>query len=497
MSLGLFGLLVVWLVDGNIKGKLLAFWNNKTALIISSIYLITVLGLIHTSNFEFALDDLRRKLPIFFIPFYVSGLSPITKKEFHFLLKVYLTGVIIATLWSLFVYLGGLNEEILDLRDLSRFNSHIRFGLEISLAAFIGVYFLYNSANFKEKAMWLLLVLWLIASFVIFSLFSGLIIFTASTVLLLISLSLQSKKGALKYASISLILLLAICSGYFLTTTVSEYNNCNLEKSLEALPLTAKSNKYRVDKKTRESNSRENGYLIERHVADKEFADAWNLRSTIDYKGLDLRGNQLYYTLRRFVSSKGLRKDQAAIDQLTTEEVEAIERGVPNYKYLEMGYFRTRIFKILWEYQSSKEGRSVNGHSVFMKLEYWKTAIQIIKKNLLFGVGTGDVQDSFDAEYVTSKSNLGEKYRLRTHNQFLAYGVSFGALGIVLFLIFLFYPLIKLEFYKNNIYFAFLSIVLLSMLTEDTLEVQAGINFFAFFNSLFLLKSKENQLHEI
>ena len=107
MALGLFGLLIVWLIDGNLKEKIKAFYNNKTALIISSIYLLTILGFFWTSNLEFAIDDLRRKLPIFFIPFYVSGFSPITKKELHLLLKVFIAGVLISTFWSLFVYLGG------------------------------------------------------------------------------------------------------------------------------------------------------------------------------------------------------------------------------------------------------------------------------------------------------------------------------------------------------------------------------------------------------
>jgi hypothetical protein len=38
----------------------------------------------------------------------------------------------------------------------------------------------------------------------------------------------------------------------------------------------------------------------------------------------------------------------------------------------------------------------------------------------------------------------------------------------------------------SPLYFAFLFIAVISFLTEDTLESQSGVTFFAYFNSLFL-----------
>ena len=493
MSLGLLGLFIVWVIDGNIASKMKRFYNNKTALLISCIYLITVLGLFHTANFEFALDDLRRKLPLLLLPFLVAGFKSITKKELFTLLHLYILGVLLATLWSLFVYLGGLGEPVIDSRDLSRFNSHIRFGLEIALAIFISLYFLFKSKDLKNRIIWATLSCWFIGSLLLFSLFSGLVVFSFTLIVLLISLSIQTKRTVLKRISIPIFLFFAVNIGFFLGLSLFEFNANRMEKTIEQIPYTLKGNKYRTDKRSQESSLKENGYFVEKHIADQEFADAWNKRSEIDYDTLDRKGNEIKFTLRRFITSKGQRKDEEAINQLSPIEINAIENGVANSKYLEMGYLKKRLFKILWEYEYYKEGRSNNGHSVLMRWEYWKTATQIIKKNWLFGVGTGDVQDAFNAQYIVANSSLEKEYRLRTHNQFLAYGVSLGLIGILMFLFLTFYPLLKLRFYKKNIYLAFFSIVMLSMLFEDTLEVQAGINFFAFFNTLFLLKLKETQ----
>jgi hypothetical protein len=496
MSVGLFALFIVWVIDGHILAKLKAFYANKTALLISSIYIITVIGLIHTANFDFALDDLRRKLPLFFIPFFVAGFSSISKKEFYMLLHVYLFGVLIATFWSLFVYLGGLGELLIDSRSLSRFNSHIRFGLEIALAIFISVYFLFQSKNIPNKLLWLTLSCWLISSLVIFRLFSGLLIFNLSTLFLLVVFSFQTKSSVLKCVTIAIFLCLTIGAGSFLYNVIIEFKESRIEKTIDKKTITAQGNKYKVDLKTINSTIKENGYFIEKHIAEQEFSEAWNSKSTINYKDLDNKGNKLRFTLRRFISSKGERKDAAAIERLSPLEITSIENGVPNFNYLQMGYFKTRLFKILWEYQAYKDSRSINGHSVLMRWEYWNTAVQIINENLLFGVGTGDVQDSFDAQYEKTASSLEKKYRRRTHNQFLTYAVSLGVFGAFSFLILLFYPLSKRNIYKNYIYFAFIGIIALSMLTEDTLEVQAGINLFAFFNTLLLLKQKDPKQYD-
>ena len=494
MALGLFGLLIVWLVDGNYKAKIKAFWDNKTALILSSIYLITILGLANTSNFEFALDDLRRKLPLFFIPFYVAGFSPITKKELHLLLKIFIVGVLISSLWSLFVYLGGLNITIVDKRYLSRFNSHIRFGLAIALAIFFSLYYFIGSKFYKTKLTWLAIAFWLTASLFIFSFFTGLAVFVTTGLILLLVFGIRNKKKIIKYLSFGLFIGVCCFSFWFINTSISDFKTSIVPKTIEEKLFSKAGNKYQNDEYTQNSTLKENGYFIEKHIAWGEFQEAWNARSAIKFKEKDLRGQQIKNTLMRFVTSKGQRKDKEAIDQLSDKEVHAIENGIANYKYLEMNPLRVRAHKILWEYNDFIASGNLNGHSVLMRWEYWKTAYRIIKQSPIFGVGTGDVQDSFNKQYNIDNSTLLKKYRLRTHNQYLAYFVSFGFIGFLLFIFSLFYALLKLKSYKNYLYLAFFSIVFLSMIWEDTLEVQAGINFFAFFNTILLLKSKKPEL---
>lgn len=490
ITLGLFGLLIVWLADGNIKLKLKAFYNNKIALMISSVYLLTLLGLLYTSNYNFAIDDVRRKMPLFFLPFYFSGFSPLTKKEFSLLIKIYIVGVLLASFWSFYVYMGGLHITIVDVRDYSRFNSHIRFGLEIALALFFSFHYIVTTKKLKLKLMWLLVAVWLLCSLFIFNLFTGMIVFIATIFLMLLVFGLITKNKRLKLLFLSLFAIIGISTFLFIKNVINDFYSCNDILPLKEIPYSKFGGKYQKDGYTDSSTLKENGYYVEKNITWIEFAEAWNKRSKISFEGEDLKGQKIKNTLIRFITSKGQRKDKEAIDNLSDEEVKAIEEGIPNYKYLIMDEFSVRLHKIIWEYDSYINNRNINGHSVLMRWEYWKTAVHIIKGNWLSGVGTGDVQDAFDLQYEKDKSLLEPKYRLRAHNQYLTYGVTFGIIGLSWFFFFLFYPVIKTKMYKNYFYVAFFIIAVLSMLTEDTLETQVGINFFVFFNTILLLSSE-------
>ncbi|MGB0881403.1 MAG: O-antigen ligase family protein [Vicingaceae bacterium] len=492
ISLGLFALFVVWLIDGNIPGKIKAFLANKTAVIISSIYLISVLGLIHTSNFDYAFDDLRRKITILALPILITGFKPITKKELHFLLQLFTVSVLTSTLWSLFVFLGGLNEEIVEIRALSRFTSHIRFGLAIALSAFFAVYFVIKEPSTTIKILWGLIFCWLIYSIVLFHLFTGGVAFVITVILLLFILGYNSKIILKKRVSLIVFSTLVLFSIFYIRNIINDFYEAEQNTPLKELAHTKYGERYSASSNNIVNSSKENGFYINRNIAWSELENAWDKRSSLKFHAKDLKGQNLQETLIRFITSKGLRKDREAIESLSQQEISAIERGVPNYKYLEMNGFQIRIHKIVWEYNNyiKSNGKHVNGHSILMRWEYWKTALSIIKQHLVFGVGTGDVQDVFNQYYENNNSPLHLKNRLHSHNQMLTYGVSFGLIGVLWFLLCLALPFFRHQLLKNYIYLAFFILFMLSTLTEDTLETQVGAAFFAFFNTLFLLHPK-------
>ena len=490
VALGQYGLLALWLFSGNLKEKIKSFYLNKTVLALGSIYILSLIGLLYTSDFDYALDDIRRKIPLFFIPLYISGFQPLTKKEFSLIFNVYVAGVLFSTLWSMFVLAGGLNEVIIEKRAISRFNSHIRFGLEICLAIFGAAFYCWNTNSKKVKFIWFITAIWLILFLIIASLFTGIVILLLSSIIVFSLYSLRSKKKWLKYsflfASLSLIFLFGITIKKNIT---SFYENDNVSQ-LKTLEYTKNGSAYINDTTTLRQYDKENGYLIWHHIAWDELKNEWEKRSEIPFDDNDLKGQKLTTTLIRFLTSKGVYKDAQAIANLSNKEVEAVEHGQSNYKYISLNNVDRRLHKIIWEFDNYNQGRDYNGHSVLMRWAYWKTAYRIFKQNIMFGVGTGDVPKAFSNQYEKDESLLFPQYRLRAHNQYITYAVTFGLVGIIVFGFSLIYPFFKNKMYDNYFYIAFFTIVLLSMLSEDTLETQIGITFFAFFNTLFLLKEK-------
>jgi hypothetical protein len=212
----------------------------------------------------------------------------------------------------------------------------------------------------------------------------------------------------------------------------------------------------------------------------------WNKRSKLNYKGMDKKNQELRFTLMRFLSSKGLRKDSVGVWALSDSEIRSVENGIANVLYQNKSSIQARIHQSLWELHSSSLNGDPGGHSVAQRFVYWQTAMSIIKENRWFGVGTGDVPKAFENQYEVLKSKLAKEWRLRSHNQYLSFGVAFGVSGMLWFIFTLLYPLARQIKRKDFLYVSFAFVSIISMFTEDTLETQAGVTFFALFTSLFL-----------
>ncbi|MBI3500883.1 MAG: O-antigen ligase family protein [Bacteroidetes bacterium] len=479
-------LFISWLADKNIAEKIKSFLKNKTALIISSVFILHLIGLAYTSDFNYGLEDVKKKIPLMLLPLVFSTSHPLSKNIFEKLLSLFVLTVVVVSFICFYVLLGYSGRQILQPQDASIFMSHIRFGLLICMAVFILGYFFIVKKQITIKIFIALLIAWLILFSIMLESETGLICIAIPSSVLLFRFILKTKNTIVKWSLC--ILFAAILIGVIkLFLFVSDNFNLSSNKKCPAaskngVPYTTNSSSTEI----------ENGNYVWQCICEKELADEWNKKSKIDYGGKDLSGNEIKYTLIRFLTSKGLNKDAEGMQTLSSEEIKAIEKGIPNKNFIGIFNPTARLQKIFWEFNLYSGGGNPSGHSVVQRFEFWKAAMGIIKENFFFGVGTGDVDTAFVLEYEKINSPLKQEWRLRSHNQFLAIGTAFGIVGMVWFLIALFYPLIAEKKWKDYFYIIFFTIAFLSMLTEDTLESQTGVTFFAFFNSLFLFCRKEN-----
>lgn len=238
-------------------------------------------------------------------------------------------------------------------------------------------------------------------------------------------------------------------------------------------------------------NSVENGNYVYLYICEKELKEEWDKVSNLSYDGSDRKGQELRFTLMRFLTSKGFRKDANGVNKLSATDIESIENGMANYIFLDKFSLYPRIYQVFWELDSYSRGNDVGGHSIAQRIIYLKAASNIIKENPLAGVGTGDVKNGFDSWYRKSKSLADEKWWYRAHNQYMSFIVAFGIPAFILILIFLFIPPFLGKKWGDYLFFCFAIIGFTSMLTEDTLETQTGVSFFMFFYSLLLFGREE------
>lgn len=121
----------------------------------------------------------------------------------------------------------------------------------------------------------------------------------------------------------------------------------------------------------------------------------------------------------------------------------------------------------------------------------WKTATQVALQHWTTGVGTGDVQDTFSASYAKQHLTEAHNKNFNAHNQYLQTFAAIGIIGLLALLAMLLLPA-RSAFLKSNIlYLLFLVIIAFNLLFESMLERQAGIIFYAFFNTLLFYKRRE------
>jgi O-antigen ligase len=116
----------------------------------------------------------------------------------------------------------------------------------------------------------------------------------------------------------------------------------------------------------------------------------------------------------------------------------------------------------------------------------WRSALRIIRSNLIFGVGIGDVKTELMKEYqkVGDQDLIENKYNV--HNQFLEVLLENGIIGLLFFLLILGYMLSIMIYEKNLLYGLFLMMMFIFFMFETVLYRLAGISFFSLFSFLLL-----------
>jgi hypothetical protein len=477
----------LYLLFNSILKGLRCFISNRPAMIFSSILLLHLAGLIFTTDFDYAMKDMRTKLPLFLLPLFIATAPAFNKRYFYGFMLLYAATVLVRTLinsWNLF---GG---HFVDIREISRSISHVLVALNISLVLFVLGYFIFRRRTFTLglKILFGLVSAWLLAYLVFARSATGLVITSLTLLILIIVFLIRSRKIWLKICLSAVLLLTVAISAIYISRIVKDYYKVNPVDFSKLEKLTSQGHPYIHNIFNRQT---ENGNYLYIYIQVDELRESWNKRSSIPFDGKDKKGQLIINTLVRYLTSKGLRKDADGMKQLSDAEIREIEKGTANVVFTWKFSIRGQVYELLWGLDEYRKSGDPTGSSLMQRLEFWKASGGIIRENWLTGVGTGDMNEAFKLQYEKMKSKLAPDQRWRSHNQFLSVFVGFGILGLIWFLFAILYPPIVLGKFKDYFFLVLFIISMLSMIPEDTIESQLGVTFFAFFYSFFLFARKE------
>jgi hypothetical protein len=435
-----------------------------------------LIGLFWTSDFAYAMHDIKIKLPLLAVPLALVARPIQERSKINLILYSLLASLVMTS----FINFGFYNQwfgfkRYDNIRQMSLFGSHIRYGILIALGAGSCLSFIDSRKSYKINFFWIILFVW----FSIYTFYSQIISGAISFIIVFLVYFLVKlywyKKG---FAYFFIFFLIGVSVAFVMYLIPSKIAKIDISK----LPTKTKEGNLYVNHL--DDLNTENNQFIYISICEQEIKREWEKRSKMKYESKDKHGQMMQCTIIRYLSSKNYSKDAVGVQKLTKNDVLNIENGIASVNLLKSGIF-ARLYEVKHEINNHSDP---NGHSLLQRIEYWKTGLKIIQKNWMFGVGTGDVQTSFDKQYDQDNSILTPTNRVRTHNMYLTVWITFGILGLLVFLIFL-WSYFK-ENFKNKEILAimFICVSCVTFLIEDTIETQMGVSLFSLFIALFIQK---------
>lgn len=460
-------LLANWIAEWNRKEKFADFHHNYLLQAFLTFIAVHLVWLVGTENISYGLFDLQKKLPMLVLPLVVLTSKPLNAKEMLNVGICYCGTMLVVTIIGLVRY---MTIPDLPYREIVPYISHIRFGLNICLSI---VLLLYAALHYRRGWLYglsLALTLWFLCFLFLLHAYTAFIILLVMSITLTIVFRnrMRRKSRILVTCSLSAIILVIT-----LLTAVYTHDYYHLQaRSLQPLvAVTPNGNAY-----THHNDGIiENGNYIHHYICEKEMRQEWEKISQFPFDSLTATGYTIYPTLLRYLNGLGLTKDSLGMAQLTVSDVAAIEKGIANPVYLQHGP-RKMAYAFLYEYESHRCYHSVSNFSMLQRFELWRNGFRVFLQHPILGVGTGDVPDVCHQRLVETDSPLADT-NLHTHNQYLNLLIAFGLLGFAIIVFFFVRAIHKGRYCSSIVFTAFLCILLISFISEDTLETLAGITF--------------------
>lgn len=471
-------LAVNWLLEGRWREKWQMACESRLLQAIVALCLLYAAGMLWTTDTAHGLNILQVKIPLLVVPLIVLTSKPVTGRARRLVLAVYIAAVLVVSVIGL---VRMLTIPDLPYRDAVPYISHIRFALNCCMVIYLFVagcrlQVVREKPKKLATGMWtrrtlcVFVIIWLLTFLVLIHSYTA---FAILAVVSLVTLLVYYRRWLL----VALWLLLAGTAAVLVGREVKAYYRLVPQATA---PLTARTANGRPYEHYRDGII-ENGNYINNYLCIDELQAEWQHRSTVPYDSVGEDGYSIQPKLVRYLNALCLTKDSVGVNALTDSQVRDIERGIANPVYSTGNPLRKMVYILLFEREYYVHTHAVLGFTMLQRLELWHATLDVVRDNLWFGVGTGDVDGALHARLADMDSCLADTQK-STHNQYLAFLAAFGIVGCVLLLVLFVRPFVgRRASHFSPLMLAWLLTILISFLTEDTLDTLAGILFCTFF----------------
>jgi O-antigen ligase len=126
------------------------------------------------------------------------------------------------------------------------------------------------------------------------------------------------------------------------------------------------------------------------------------------------------------------------------------------------------------------------------RLTRWKVVTQLIAQKPIAGYGSGTEIGLLQYEFFSHKLYNSYLNRLNSHNQYLSLLLKSGIIGLLIYLATLAFGFNIALKKKDLLLFTFMILVTIVCLSENLLDVDKGICFYAFFFSFFIFSDERS-----
>lgn len=445
MSMSIMLGLLNLIVEGNFRQYFQNLKKNKFFIAVFVFYLLHIIALLWSDNMDYGLNDIRRKTSLIVVPLIVLAKPIDLRKNYNSIIFCFIGTLVVTSIMNAGSYfLMSDYFEFNDIRDMSLFNSHIRYAIMIALG--VPLIWEFKKGDKKRDSVLILLIIWFLFYTYLSQILTGLIsMFAILFGLVLFKLIIERKMKSLLFLFASSITAFGLL--YYALFLNHEPTNQSVANF-------------------------------------SSMKSAWNERSNIPFDSLDKRDQELKFTLSRFLDSKGLPKNDKGVSDLTTNEIMSVEKGMASESEMKIGFWG-RIEGLKYQIHHTS---NPNGHSLLQRLEAWDVGKQIYKDHIYLGVGTGDLDEAYTSKYKETDTKLTIENQIRAHNTYLTSLITFGVIGLIS-LIYMIISFIKIQVENTHLMgFLFMFVMLVTFFFEDTLETQTGVTLFSFFAALYSVR---------